>query len=174
MFFRLILTPMGIISSFSGFVLFFLLNIVGKKGIMLALWGGFLGALGLFAAWGVASYLFTVLFSTDEINRIFFHHLDKDILHKMPVQQATTEFTVSDEEDDLTMEDLYSASESPIQGDFELETGGFQQNINPKAETQSKIDASGRFNVESSTRSVRTNAKEAALAARKVLMNDKQ
>ncbi|MGL5721258.1 MAG: hypothetical protein ACRCY4_02500 [Brevinema sp.] len=171
MFFRLILTPMGIMSAFTGFILFVVLNLVGKRGVVLALWGGVLGAFGLFLAWCLLSYLLLMLFSADEINRIFFHKPDLGLTKKTPQPQPTTEFNTGDGEDELTAEDLYAAPDY-IPQSYEPAPSPFQQKV--KKETKAKLDAEGRFNLESNSRSVRTNAKEAALAARKVLMNDKQ
>ena len=176
MFFRLILAPIGIVSAFSGFVLFMVFNLIGKRGVLSALLGGFLGALGFFMAWSLISSLLLMLFSADEINRIFFQKPELGAARKTatpPSPHPTMELRVEDDEDSLTVSDLYSGPQQASSPEQMQESINFESKWVAPKETHAKVDAQGHFNLESNTRSVRTNVKEAALAARKVLMDDK-
>ena len=174
MFFRLVLAPIGIVSAFSGFVLFMVSNLIGKRGVISALLGGLLGGIGFFMAWCLLASLLLMLFSADEINRIFFQKPELGgVKQIMPSPQSTIELRTAGD-DDLTMSDLYSAPQQVPPPEYSQEPDNFESKWVAPKETHAKIDSEGRFNLDSNTRSVRTTAKEAALAARKVLMDNKE
>ena len=175
MFFRLVLAPIGIVSAFFGFVLFMVSNLIGKRGLIPALLGGLLGSIGFFMAWGLVASLLLMLFSADEINRIFFHKPELGAVKQtVPTPKSTIELR-TEGDDDLTMSDLYTMPQQVSPPDeYRQEPANFEPKWVAPKETHAKIDSEGRFNLDSNTRSVRTTAKEAALAARKVLMDNKE
>lgn len=176
MFMKLASGSISLFFGAIGFVSMFTLNLIGRRGWLPAITGAFFGALGFIIVWFLVIMLLTVLFSEEELQNIFFGKKSPQSA-PLPHNEAPTrvnEYTLDDEED-ITISDLYNTPAKPDMPEaFTAEDPFFNPQAPAPNKAASGLDAGGSFDFQTGDRVLRTNAKEAALAARKVLMNDKK
>lgn len=178
MFMKLASSAISLFFGAIGFVSMFALNLIGRRGWLPALTGAFFGALGFIIVWFLIIMLLTVLFTEEELKNIFFGKKSPQSapLPKNETASQVNEYTLDDEEE-ITISDLYNTPAQPDMPEAFTATDPFS---NPKPPSQapnkaaSGLGSGGAFDFQTGDRVLRTNTKEAALAARKVLMNDRK
>lgn len=185
MFLRLIQSIVSMMFFGFGFLLIFFLNILNNQSIQVVLKRSLLGGVLFLLVWAVLIKMLQALFSEQELKSIFF-----------PKETETaegTEYIIPEDDEDLTIDELYK--HFPVnEEDLNFESSNSKEFIDlvstvPVLETDfssdaeeildnqsnsMRIGADGMFNFETGNRTVRVTPKEGAMAARKVLMDEKE
>ena len=183
MFLRLIKSVVSVMFFGFGFLLIFFLNLLNSQSIQVILKRSLLGGILFLLVWAVLIKMLQALFSEQELKSIFFP------------KEATegTEYIIPEDDEDLTIDELYK--HFPVnEEDLNFEDSNSKEFIDlvstvPVLETDfssdaeeildnqsnsMRIGADGMFNFEAGNRTVRVTPKEGAMAARKVLMDEKE
>lgn len=176
MFIKLALSTMGTVFGSAGFVTMLVFNLIRKQSLFASFLGGLIGAIGFFTLWCLLSYMLLTLFSSVELNQIFFNKKTEDS-ETQASPNILDQNTLGDSED-LTVEDLYKTDILTNTGlEHAFPQSDLSQDLDPthesKSITPSHIDSDGKFTLQHSDKAIRATPKEAALAARKVLFDDK-
>lgn len=182
MFLRLIRSIVSIMFFGFGFLLIFFLNLLKHQNIQFVWKRSLLGGVLFLLVWAVLIKMLQSLFSDQELKSIFF-----------PRKPEGTEYIIPEDDEDLTIDELYR--HFPVnEEDLNFESSNSKEFIDlvstiPVLETDfssdaeeildnqsssMRIGADGMFNLEAGNRTVRVTPKEGALAARKVLMDERK
>lgn len=182
MFLRLMRSIVTVMFFGFGFLLIFFLNLLKQQNIQFVWKRSLLGGCLFLLIWVFLIKILQALFSEQELTSIFF-----------PSKPEGTEYIIPEDNDDLTIDELYR--NFPVnEEDLNFESSNSKEFIDlvstvPVLETDfssdaeeildnqsgsMRIGADGMFNLEVGNRTVRVTPKEGAMAARKVLMDEKE
>ena len=174
MFFKIFFQAFALYLFIGGYFLTFTIMMIQKSLILNSFWISFVGGFTLCMIWGFCIKLFTILLSEQELAKLF----------KIPLPEGIADAFNEDDDDDLTLNDLYNPDDDLINDDS---TGSYvvdpiirsdpfspperdtYLDSSDEATTSGRLDRNGNFDLTVAGRTLKASPQDGAQAIRKTL-----